>query len=292
MDIRDLILEFQTYLRRDGKSELTIRSYKGDIEIFLSWLNERAKFKGALTRYHVTSYKDFLMKSQYQINTINKKINSLNSFNHFLIYKKLCHEKAVYPNKDKIKIARGSEGEVDVFSPEEIEKILFYLEGEEIDLRHKLMFHLLIYTGLRVNELINLKVKDLDLIANSLAVIGKGGKYREIPIKVSLVEVIKDYLNKDRKDSKFSNSEYLLVTQRSEKMDKDTVNKVLNKHGKVLMMKIYPHKFRHTFCTRLLNRGVEITTVAKLAGHSNIQTTASFYINTSRTDKVNAVNLL
>jgi site-specific recombinase XerD len=75
-------------------------------------------------------------------------------------------------------------------------------------------------------------------------------------------------------------------------MDRDAVNKLLKKHGKVLGIYMKPHKFRHTFCTTLINRGVPLTTVAKLAGHSGIQTTAAFYINTSRQDKQDAVELL
>ena len=82
------------------------------------------------------------------------------------------------------------------------------------------------------------------------------------------------------------------LTQRSSKMNKDAVNKLINKHGKELNMVIRPHKFRHTFCTRLINKGAELTTVSKLAGHSNIQTTAKFYINTSREEKQEAVDLL
>lgn len=75
-------------------------------------------------------------------------------------------------------------------------------------------------------------------------------------------------------------------------MDKDTVNKLLKKYGQQLNLTMKPHKFRHTFCMRLLKKGAELTTVAKLAGHANIQTTAHFYINTSRADKEHAVNLL
>lgn len=96
----------------------------------------------------------------------------------------------------------------------------------------------------------------------------------------------------ERKTHKFAESEYLLLTQRAKKMDRDTVNKLLNKHGEYLGITMWPHKFRHTFCTRLLKVGVPLTTVSKLAGHSSIQTTSAFYINTSRQEKIEAVDLL
>ena len=138
----------------------------------------------------------------------------------------------------------------------------------------------------------NLKTKDIDLLALNIKVVGKGQKYREIPLKPEAAGAIKEYLGGERKDSRFGQSEYLLLSQRSEKLDKDTINKLLRKHGKKLGLILYPHKYRHTFCTRLLNKGVDLTTVAKLAGHANIQTTASYYINTSREDKQKAVSLL
>ncbi|CFJ40161.1 phage integrase family protein [Mycobacterium tuberculosis] len=75
-------------------------------------------------------------------------------------------------------------------------------------------------------------------------------------------------------------------------MHKDAVNTLLEGLEKQLAFKLYPHKFRHTFCSRLLKRGVPLTTVSKLAGHAHIQTTAHYYINTSRQDKEQAVALL
>lgn len=121
---------------------------------------------------------------------------------------------------------------------------------------------------------------------------GKGGKRREVPLKGEVIEAIKEYLQGQRKDNKFVDSEYLILTNRSAKMDRDAINRLLNRLESKLSIRMHPHKFRHTFCTNLLKRGVELTTVAKLAGHSSIQTTASFYINTSQKDKREAVELL
>ncbi|WP_084505039.1 tyrosine-type recombinase/integrase [Acetobacterium malicum] len=285
---------FENHLMEDGKGSATIASYTGDIKGFTLWLDEKKMpFDGKLTRFSITSYRKYLLDSNYSVNTINKKINSLHSFNHFLISQGLCHEKVVHPKKDKIKVAHGSEAEVVVFSEDEVERLLFFLENkEQVALRDKTLVYILLYAGLRVSELVNLKIQDLDLLTMSLKVVGKGGKYREVPLKPEVAEIIKTYLETDRKENPYATSGYLLVTQRSGKMDTDTVNKALKKLGKILNMTIFPHKFRHTFCTRLLKKGVDLTTVAKLAGHANIQTTASYYINTSREDKQEAVGLL
>jgi len=191
-------------------------------------------------------------------------------------------------------VAKGSEREVEVLTEEETEKLLFSIsDRRKVDVRESLVVTILLYTGLRVTELVNLKLKDIDLLACSLTVrCGKGGKIRDVPLRSEVNEAIKEYLCTKRKENKHNDSEYLFLTQRSGKMDRDTVNKILRKIGKETRLNLYPHKFRHTFCTRLVKKGVELTTVAKLAGHANIQTTASFYINTSRVDKEQAVNLL
>lgn len=124
---------------------------------------------------------------------------------------------------------------------------------------------------------------------NLKIVAGKGGQFCEIPLKGEVVEAIREYLEKERKENKFAGSEYLILTARAGNMDRDAVNRLLQRMGKVVGIPMNPHKFRHTFCTRLLKKGVELTTVAKLAGHASIQTTAKFYINTSKKDKRNAV---
>lgn len=285
---------FENHLMEDGKGSATIASYTGDIQGFIHWLKEKnLPFDGKLTRLSITSYRKHLQEANYRINTINKKVNSIKCFNHFLIAAGYCQEMVVHPKRDKIKVANGSEAEVVVFSEDEVERLLFHLENkEQVALRDKTLVYILLYAGLRVGELVNLKIQDLDLLTMSIKVVGKGGKYREVPLKPEVAEIIKEYLESDRKDSPYAKSSQLFVTQRSGKMNTDTVNKVLKKLGKSLNMTIFPHKFRHTFCTRLLKKGVDLTTVAKLAGHANIQTTASYYINTSREDKQEAVGLL
>ncbi len=291
---KEILKVFEEYLIKEGKMKKTIISYTGDVKMFLDYLKSKGVvFNGNLSRFYITSYKDLLLKENYTISTINKKINSLNAFNQFLILNGICHKRAVAPNKDKIKIAKGSEGEVEIYSDEEIEKILFYIsDNKNVTQRDKLTIMLLLFTGIRVSELVNIKIGDVDLISLTLRVVGKGGKYREVPIKLELKDAIKEYMEGERKEHKLNQSEYLLLTQRAEKMDKDTVNKLLKKHGKKLNIIMKPHKFRHTFCTRLIRKGVDLTTVAKLAGHANIQTTAQFYINTSREDKQRAIDLL
>lgn len=285
---------FRQYLIADGKSPKTVASYTGDVQGFTDWLvTKGVTFDGRMTRFHVTSYRRYLMETDTAINTINKKINSLNSFNRWLIENGIADEVAVNVRKDKVKIASGSEGEVEVFSEEEVERILFHLhDTNKVIARDRAIVTLLLYTGVRVSELVGIKIRDMDFLTLQLKVLGKGGKAREIPLKADVAEAVKEYINTERKDSRFATSEYLLLSQRAGRLDRDTVSKVLRKMGGELGITMYPHKFRHTFCSRLVARGVPITTVSQLAGHASITTTAQFYVSTSRKDKANAVDLL
>lgn len=295
VDSESILTSFVQHLQAEGKGAKTILSYSGDVRAFLQWLADKGQpFRGSFSRFHITRYLAQLQEQNYTHNTINKKVNSLNSYNFFLINQKLMEEKVVYPNKDKVKIARGSEGEVAVFSDLEVERLLFHVEDKkQVCQRDKVVVLLLLYTGLRVSELVNLKLRDFDLLTLQLKVVnGKGGKYREVPLKPEVAEAVQVYLEGERKMHRLAHSPYLLLTQRAEKMDKDTVNKLLNKMGSKLQLTIFPHKFRHTFCTQLLKRGVPISTIAIIAGHSGISTTVGFYLNTSRQDKQEAVALL
>lgn len=290
----DLISQFKHYLMEDGKSNSTIVSYVGDIKGFMKFLsNKGVEFGGQLQRFYITSFKKQLIDDNYEVNTINKKINSLVCFNHFLIRQKLMDELEVDLRKDKVKVAAGSEKEVEVYTDDEVDRILFYIQDQErVSVRDRLIITLLIFTGLRVSELVQIKLKDFDFLTMQLMVCGKGAKIREVPLRPEVVEVAKLYMNTERREHKYSDSQYLLLTQRSGKMDRDAVNKLLKRIGCRLGIKMKPHKFRHTMLSRLAKKGVPLTTIAKIGGHVNIQTTARFYISCSRKDKQDAINLL
>jgi len=290
----DFIEEFRQHLVADGKSPKTVASYTGDVQAFLAWLESKGTaFDGRLTRFQVTTYLKHLSGAGLLANTINKKVNSLRCFNLFLNEAGATPDVVVHPGKDRVKVALGSERQVEVFSDEEVERILFHTQDRKrCSSRDALVVTLLIYTGVRVSELVSVRLQDVDLSALTLRVVGKGGKHREVPLRAEVAEAARDYLGSERKQSRHFNSQFLLLTQRAGRMDKNTVNRLLKKHGKILGITMKPHKFRHTFCTRLVRRGVPLSTVAMLAGHASVQTTARFYVNTSREDKQRAVELL
>ncbi len=270
---------FESYLSEQGKAEKTIPSYTGDTTGFLKYMESKSMiFEGTLNRFAINSYKNYLIKENYQPTTINKKLNSLQSFNDFLIHEGIMVEKVVELGRDRIKIAKGSEKPVEVYSDETVEALLFHIENA-IHIRDKVIVQLLLFTGVRVSELCGIRIKDIDFLSHHLKVIGKGGKYRETPLKPELVESIKKYIL-ERRHNKYSKSDYLLLGQRGA-LNRDAINRILTRITKdaKLTQKFKPHACRHTFCTNLIRKGVPITTVSLLAGHESIETTMRVYLS-------------
>jgi integrase/recombinase XerD len=291
--MREIVEDFKISLIEDGKSPKTIESYVGDIRALIEFLTTKGvDFNGNLQRFYVTSYKNFLVDSNYEVATINKKINSIHALNRYLIATGDMKEMVVENSKDRVKIAYGSEKQVEVYSDKEVERILFYIQNEEkVSKRNKVIVMLLLYTGVRVSELCSIKIKNIDLLNYSIKIYGKGGKFREVPLKFDVADAIKEYISE--RDNNSKDSEYLVIGQRGA-LRRDAINTMLERLTEEIGMinKLKPHTFRHTFCTRLINRGVPISTVSKLAGHSSVDTTMTFYINTSREEKMKAVSLL
>jgi integrase/recombinase XerD len=183
---------------------------------------------------------------------------------------------------------------VDALSEEQVEKLLFYVENRnKVSTRNKLIVYLLLYTGVRVSELVGIQIADIDFLTSQLVVAnGKGGKRREIGLRQDVLYLVRQYMKEERSESVFSHSDYLLVSQRAEKMHRDAVRGWLAKVSKEVGFKLYPHLLRHTFVTLLLRKGVDVTTVSKIVGHSNINLTIKFYQQTTKQEKMDAVNLL
>lgn len=290
---KEIVSAFAAYLVKDGKRPKTIQSYVGDIVGFLVYLDEmNVDFDGDLRRFHVTGYRNLLLEEGYEATTVNKKVNSLQAFNRWLLTKGLTAEHVVDLRKDRVRVASGSEKQVEVYSEKQLEKLLFHVQGGKVSIRDRAIVLALLYTGVRVSELCDLKLRHLDLLTGHIRVTGKGGKVREVPLKPEVADAIRDYLTA-RAKSKYADAEELFLSQRGP-LQRDAVNTMLEKLAvrAGLDVRLKPHAFRHTFCTRLVRKGVPLTVVSKLAGHSSVETTARFYVSTSKEDKMRAVSAL
>ena len=250
----DYIQAFQQWLIEDGKSPKTIESYCNDVHKFQEYLAEKVTDENQLlSRFSFVRYKQYLLDQAFKISTINKKVNSLKVFNDFLQVKGIVSESCIQLRRDRIPVATGSERVVEALSEEEIEKVLFYVnEPLKVSIRNRLIVYLLLYTAVRVSELVHIKLSDIDAINRVLTVSGKGGKVREIGLRRDVMELIQAYLVGERKESRFSDSEYLLLSQRSKKMHRDAVRDWLANISDDVGIKLHPHLFRRTCATPLL----------------------------------------
>lgn len=285
-----MLKQFEQHLTADDKSPKTLESYLGDVRSFIQYLERNGASGTRFQRAHVTAYRRHLIERGFKEATINKKINSIYAYNVFLKEAGVMEEIVVVPRRDRVRVAAGSEREVEVFTGGEVERIISNINNQSA--RSRLIIHLLLYTGIRVSELVSIKLADMDLLTGSVTVRGKGGKIREVPLKPEVTELIREYMKTERNKSRHNQSEYLLLSQRSGKCHRDAVNRMLRRLSSELGFKLYPHKFRHTFCSRLVKKGAPLSTVAMLAGHANVQAIAHYYVNTSREDKRAAVSLL
>ena len=292
--MNELLQSFEQWLMEEGKALKTIESYVNDIKGFQQFLREKAgNEQQPLSRFSFVRYKQFLLDQKFAVSTMNKKMNSLKVYNDFLEKQGIVQENFIQLKRDRVQIATGSEHVVTALSEEEVERLLFYVEDQsKVSQRNKLILYLLLYTGVRVSELINIQIEDVDRLTSSLTVHGKGGKVREISLRQDVLALIKEYQQGERAISKFIDSKYLLVSQRSPRMHRDAIRGWLSIISKDLSFKLHPHLFRHTFATRLLRRGVDLTTVSKLCGHHSVSMTAKFYIQTTREEKQRAVDRL
>lgn len=288
----DILKDFGQWLLEDGKSPKTVESYCNDVKQFQKYV-QAVNEDALLTRYLFVRYKQYLMDENFATSTINKKVNSLKVYNDYLQLKGIVNDNYIQLRKDRVPIALGSEQMVEAMMDAEVERVLAYIEDtEKVSMRNRLIVHLLLYTAVRVSELVSIKLTDIDFIDHTLIVRGKGGKVREIVIRQDLMVRIQHYIEEDRATSKFQDSPFLLLSQRSEKMHRDAVRDWLAKLSDDVGIKLHPHLFRRTCATLLLRRGVPVVTVSKILGHHSVDMTSKMYIQTSRQDKQEALDLL
>ena len=262
--------DFFNYLYIEkGLSQNTVKSYKRDIDGFLNW-----SYKLRNTNYinlqesDINKYISFLFESKLKSSSVNRKISSLKALYLFLVKKNLIKNspvnEIVTPKQEKYLPISMSEDEVDrlLASPD---------LSIEIELRDKAMMEMLYATGMRISELLNLKIVDMDTQRCVVKVIGKGLKERLIPFGESALEALNSYLPL----RKNSTSKEVFLSNRGTKLTRVAFWKRIKIYLSRSNLKesISPHALRHAFATHLLNRGADLRSVQLLLGHSDLSTT-------------------
>lgn len=289
--------DFTSWLVNRGLAEKTIESYTSDVRGYYRFLKGKTLNEAQgheLTRFHFLRYRDTLVEERRAVATINKKINSLKVYNDYLNEKGIIEEVCIDLKRDRMRLASGSDHQVTALSEQEVERLLFFLEDtKKVSMRNKLAVYLLLYTGVRVTELVSIRLSDIDGLTHTLTVKGKGGKVREISLRHDVMTLIDKYVKGERMLSRHFESEYLLLSQRGRKLHRDAIRDWLAKiTDEVGIQHLHPHLFRHTFATRLIRKGVDLTTVSRLTGHASVNMTAKYYIQTTKEEKRIAVEKL
>jgi integrase/recombinase XerC len=168
------------------------------------------------------------------------------------------------------------------FTNKEITEVINNLNENDdfLSVRNKLVVEILYATGIRRNELINLKISDVDLIQENIKVLGKQNKERIIPLLRTVQNSIKRYLDK-RKETPQKN-DYLFITEKGNKFYGTLVYRIINDYFSSVSTKVKksPHIIRHAFATQLLNEGADLNSVKELLGHASLAST-QVYTNSS-----------
>ena len=260
---------FLNYLLVDkGLSNNTVKAYEADISSLFQWLDtEDLKYKN-LQEDHINQYISFLFQRKMRSSSVNRKISSIKSFYIFLVKRNFVKNSPlndlVTPKQEKYLPESMSEAEVDKLlnSPDVANKI---------ENRDKAMIEMLYATGMRISELVNLKMTDVDMKRCVVKVFGKGSKERLVPFGETALDSLRSYLNEREQSS----SKEIFLSNRGKKMTRvafwQRVKIYLIREN--LKNSISPHTLRHAFATHLLNRGADLRSVQLLLGHSDLSTT-------------------
>ncbi len=268
--MKEEIDAFKTYLLIDKKySNNTIMSYENDLKKFDYHVQKQIS---TISKQDILDVLKKLNDENLSDASINHFISSVRSFYKFLVINKFVKENIM----DFIAPPKRNKHLPKVLSIEEINKLLNIPLNNAFDYRNKAILELMYATGLRVSELSELKVNDVNLNMAIVRTLGKGSKERVIPLGDYALYYLKIYLNDYRSQLlKRHLSDYLFLNNHGKKLSRQGLFKIIQSlaHQQQINKEISPHTLRHSFATHLLNGGADLRSIQELLGHSDISTT-------------------
>lgn len=269
--------EFQDYLLNVRRySSNTVSSYSFDICDFTKFIRGLGKIFKDIKVDDVKSWILDLTERQIGKRSIKRKMSSLKSFYAWMyLQKKVDSDPFEYVHSPKATHALP-----DFFSEKEIDSLLAANEKrtDKLKDRDQALLMLMFASGLRASEVVNLTFNQVDFDNRIMKVSGKGNKDRLVPFTTSAKEAMLNYINGLRKDLLKEDTKYIFLNSKGNKMTVRGLEYILDeieaKTG--LYGKIHPHMLRHSFATKMLNRGADLRTIQELLGHSSIETTSIY----------------
>jgi integrase/recombinase XerD len=273
--MEELVEKFLNYLSVErGLSQNTLSAYGSDLKKYIAFLRKsRIRTLAKTTKHEIITYLLELKNKGLAPTSVARSLVSLKVFYRFLAQENyLAADPTLNLESPKVWSKLP-----ETLSSQEVETLLAKPDPANLlGLRDKAALELLYATGVRVSELINLKIADVNLEVGYVRCLGKGKKERIVPLGSFAQESLKNYLDKGRKTLlKGKDTQEIFVNRSGRTMTRQGFWKILKKYAKSvgLEKKITPHVLRHSFATHLLERGADLRSVQEMLGHSNISTT-------------------
>ncbi len=261
---------FTNYLLIDKKySKNTIESYKRDLTQFNNFIDKKVT---DIEDSDIKKYLKELNILKESNKTVARFISSLRTFYKFLIIEKIVTKNPL----ENIELPKLNKSLPKTLDEDDIDKLLNIKLTDNYSFRNKAMIELMYATGLRVTELINLKIQDIDINMALLRTMGKGSKERIIPIGDYALHYLELYILNYRDSMlKKEYNDYLFLNNHGKQMTRQGFFKILKKIAveNEIEKDFSPHTLRHSFATHLLNHGADLRSIQELLGHSDISTT-------------------
>ncbi len=264
---------YLTFERRMAKN--TTSSYIRDLEHYATYLEEERKVYKVddISKSDIEAYLEYLNKNDYTTTSLARKLTAIKNFHKYLLaINRLPVDNALTIERPKLRKSVPN-----VLSIEEVDRLLDIKTITPFDYRNKAMLELLYGTGLRISEMLDLKLTDVDFENCVVRCFGKGSKERIVPIGEYIIDSLTNYLNNGRNLllNKKKVSDYLFLNSRGDRISRFSFFKILKKllRDKDIKKDISPHSLRHSFATHMLENGADLRSIQELLGHSDIATT-------------------
>lgn len=270
------LIEYRYYLKGElNLSDNTIQSYMNDLKTYIDFIMTH-RHKNNPEEIEVVDIRNFLssLKRKYiESSSQARKLTAIRGFHKFLFLEKYTTRNVARA----IKSPKREEKLPIVLSQEEVKLIFNTLKDDSpIELRNKAMVMLTYACGLRVGELVDLKLSDLHFNQGLINILGKGNKERIVPINKDAIDVVNQYLQDSRPIlKKQASKNYLFLSNNGKQFPRQSLNLILKDKAieAGIRKPVTPHMLRHSFASHLLERGLDLRMVQELLGHEDISTT-------------------
>ena len=256
-----------------GLSQHTITAYRTDLKVYAKWLAGRKTSLANASRADLLDYLSFRMQQGTQSRTVARFLSTMKRYYQFAIAQKWL---TTNPVKDVV-MPKTMRHLPKVISEQEVEKLLEAADtGSNYGLRDRAMLETLYATGLRVSELVNLSLSEVNLQAGVVRVTGKGNKQRLVPMGEEAISWVERYLNSSRPQLlRKQITDAVFLSSRGSAMSRQAFWQIIKKYAAMIGLKpdLSPHTLRHAFATHLINHGADLRTTQMLLGHSDLSTT-------------------